>query len=66
MNLRDNRSGRTPFFHALENNHTLIAHKLLEKGAIADLSNFSGQSILSIVDESKSLSLKAALKEIVI
>lgn len=66
VNLRDNRSGRTPFFHALENNHTLIAHKLLEKGAIADLSNFSGQSILSIVDESKSLSLKAALKEIVI
>ncbi|XP_031772678.1 uncharacterized protein PF11_0213-like [Apis florea] len=54
VNLKDNRSGRTPFFHALENNHVSVAQKLLECGAIADLPNFSGQSVLTLLDETKS------------
>ncbi|CAL7942573.1 unnamed protein product [Xylocopa violacea] len=65
VNLKDNRSGRTPFFHALEHNHSLVAQKLLDNGAIADLPNFSGQSVLSLIDETKNHSLKAALKRIV-
>ncbi|XP_017756247.1 PREDICTED: uncharacterized protein LOC108548005 [Eufriesea mexicana] len=60
VNLQDNHSGRTPFFHALENEHTPVAQKLLEYNAIADLPNFSGQSVMSLVDEAKSLSLKVA------
>lgn len=66
VNIRDNRSGRTPFFHALEQNYVSAAQKLLEYGAIANIPNFSGQSILSLVDEAKSISLKAALKQIII
>lgn len=64
VNLKDNRSGRTPFFHALENNYVWIAQKLLVNGAIANLPNFSGQTVLSLIDETKSLSIKAALKHI--
>ncbi|XP_076481385.1 uncharacterized protein LOC117154581 isoform X1 [Bombus vancouverensis nearcticus] len=66
VNLKDHRSGRTPFFHALENNHMLVAQKLLECGAMADIVNFSGQSVLCLVDETKSLSFKALVKQIVI
>lgn len=65
VNLRDNRSGRTAFFHALEHNRITIAQKLLEYGAIANLPNFTGQSVLCLVDDSKSLSLKSALKQVV-
>ena len=65
VNLRDNRSGRTAFFHALEHNRIAIAQKLLEYGAIANLPNFTGQTVLCLVDDSKSLSLKSALKQIV-
>ena len=64
VNLKDNRSGRTPFFHALENNYVWIAQKLLVNGAIANLPNFSGQTVLSLIDDTKSLSIKAALKHI--
>ncbi|KAF3424674.1 hypothetical protein E2986_04005 [Frieseomelitta varia] len=66
INLKDHRSGRTPFFHALENNYTLVAQKLLECGAIANLPNFSGQSVLSLIDETNNFSFKALLKQIVI
>lgn len=66
INLKDHRSGRTPFFHALENNHMPVAQKLLECGAMADIVNFSGQSVLCLVDETKSLSFKALVKQIVI
>lgn len=66
INLKDHRSGRTPFFHALENNHMLVAQKLLEGGAMADIVNFSGQSVLCLVDETKSLSFKALVKQIAI
>ncbi|XP_060830529.1 uncharacterized protein LOC132914975 [Bombus pascuorum] len=65
INLKDHRSGRTPFFHALENNHMPVAQKLLECGAIADIVNFSGQSVLCLVDETKSHSFKALIKQIV-
>lgn len=51
INLKDHRSGRTPFFHALENDYLLVAEKLLEYGAIANLPNFSGQSILCLIDD---------------
>ncbi|XP_017793967.1 PREDICTED: uncharacterized protein LOC108575638 [Habropoda laboriosa] len=63
VNLRDNRSGRTPLFHALENNYTEIAQILLQNDAIANLLNYSGQSVLSLVDMTKNLSLKT-LKQI--
>ncbi|XP_076236994.1 uncharacterized protein LOC143180868 [Calliopsis andreniformis] len=66
INLRDNRSGRTPFFHALEQNHVSIAQNLLHHGAVANILNFSGQSILSIADEAKSMSLKTVLKKIIV
>ena len=66
INLKDHRSGRTPFFHALENNYILVAQKLLECGAIANLPNFSGQSVLSLIDETNNFSFKALLKQIVI
>ncbi|XP_043259176.1 uncharacterized protein LOC122401240 [Colletes gigas] len=66
INLKDNRSGRTPFFHALEHHRVSIAQKLLEYGAIANIPNYSGQSVLSLIDDAKSLSLKAALKQIII
>lgn len=66
VNLKDNRSGRTPFFHALENNHVSVAQKLLEYGAIADLPNFSGQSVLTLVDETKSFLFRTTHKQIVI
>lgn len=66
INLKDHRSGRTPFFHALENSHMLVAQKLLECGAMADIVNFSGQSVLCLVDETKSLSFKALVKQIAI
>ncbi|CAD1477449.1 unnamed protein product [Heterotrigona itama] len=62
INLKDYRSGRTPFFHALENNYVLVAQKLLECGAIANLPNFSGQSVLSLIDETNNFSFKALLK----
>ncbi|KOC61619.1 DNA-binding protein Ets97D [Habropoda laboriosa] len=64
VNLRDNRSGRTPLFHALENNYTEIAQILLQNDAIANLLNYSGQSVLSLVDMTKNLSLKT-LKQII-
>ncbi|XP_012153578.2 uncharacterized protein LOC100878432 [Megachile rotundata] len=64
VNLKDSRSGRTPFFHALENNHVQVAQKLLVNGAVANLPNFSGQTVLALIDETKSLSIKAALKHV--
>ncbi|XP_078042757.1 uncharacterized protein LOC144473070 [Augochlora pura] len=63
INLRDNRSGRTPIFHAIENNHISIAHELLAHGAIANIPNFAGQSITTFIEETKSLPLRAALKQ---
>nr|XP_033337316.1 uncharacterized protein LOC117226764 [Megalopta genalis]XP_033337317.1 uncharacterized protein LOC117226764 [Megalopta genalis]XP_033337318.1 uncharacterized protein LOC117226764 [Megalopta genalis] len=65
VNLRDNRSGRTPIFHAIENNHISIARELLVHGAIVAIPNFSGQSIMTLIEETKSLSLRAALKQII-
>ncbi|XP_031830355.1 uncharacterized protein LOC116426042 [Nomia melanderi] len=62
VNLKDNRSGRTAIFHALENNHVPVARKLLAHGAITSIKNFSGQSALTLVEETKNFSLKAALK----
>ncbi|XP_053987758.1 uncharacterized protein LOC128881083 [Hylaeus volcanicus] len=66
VNLKDNRSGRTPFFHAFEHNSISIAKKLLEYGAIANIQNYAGQSVLNFADEAKCLSLKAALKKVII
>ncbi|XP_015437455.1 PREDICTED: uncharacterized protein LOC107192654 [Dufourea novaeangliae] len=64
VNLKDNRSGRTAFFHALEQNHISVAQVLLAHGAIAGIPNFSGQSVLTLVEEMNNFSLKVALKKI--
>ncbi|XP_046828913.1 probable serine/threonine-protein kinase DDB_G0282963 [Vespa crabro] len=48
VNLRENRSGRTPLFLAIENKHSAIAQKLIEKGASINIPNFSGQTIISL------------------
>ncbi|XP_076300423.1 uncharacterized protein LOC143218827 [Lasioglossum baleicum] len=64
VNLKDNRSGRTPIFHAIENKHVSVAQKLLAHGAVANIQNFAGQSVTTIVEETKSLSLRTALKQI--
>ncbi|KZC14562.1 DNA-binding protein Ets97D [Dufourea novaeangliae] len=56
VNLKDNRSGRTAFFHALEQNHISVAQVLLAHGAIAGIPNFSGQSVLTLVEEMNNFS----------
>lgn len=66
VNLQDNRSGRTPFFHALENKQVPVAKKLLQYHAIPELPNYSGQSVLQLIDEAKSFSLKGVLQEVAI
>lgn len=45
VNLRENRFGRTALFFAMENNHPLIAKKLIENGANINIPNFSGQTL---------------------
>ncbi|KAG7214058.1 hypothetical protein KM043_001424 [Ampulex compressa] len=65
VNLRDSRSGRTPIFHAVENKHNAITQRLLQSGAIPHIQNFSGQSVLSILEDVKNLSLRASLNEVV-
>ncbi|XP_076652054.1 uncharacterized protein LOC143358644 [Halictus rubicundus] len=65
VNIKDNRSGRTPIFHAIENDHMSIAQKLLAHGAIANIPNFAGQSVTTLIEEKKSLSLRTALKQII-
>lgn len=49
--LKDMRSGRTPLFHALDNNYTTIVQTLLKAGAVANITNYAGQTPLPIVAE---------------
>ncbi|XP_017892979.2 uncharacterized protein LOC108632736 [Ceratina calcarata] len=65
VNVRDHRSGRTPFFHAVENNHMKIAQKLIQSGGIADIPNFSGQSVMSLVCEAKRFLLMPVLRDMI-
>lgn len=58
VNLKDSRSGRTAFFHALENNHLNVTQTLLRHGAVANITNFAGQSVLSIMGDVRNLTLK--------
>ncbi|CAK9818243.1 B-cell lymphoma 3 protein homolog [Anthophora quadrimaculata] len=64
VNLRDNRSGRTSLFHAIENNYIEIVHILVQNNAIVDLLNYSGQSALNLVHMTKNLPLKT-LKQLI-
>ncbi|XP_050454283.1 metacaspase-2-like isoform X1 [Cataglyphis hispanica] len=49
IDVKDMRSGRTPLFHALDNGHTVVAQTLLKAGAIANVTNYAGQTPLPIV-----------------
>lgn len=51
IDLKDMRSGRTPLFHALDNNHTAVVQTLLKAGAVANITNYAGQTPLPIVAE---------------
>lgn len=46
VDQQDMRSGRTAFFHAMDNSHTAVAQALLQAGAIASITNFAGQTPL--------------------
>lgn len=61
VNLRDNKSGRTALFHALENDFNDIAQRLVHGGANASVVNFSGQNVLPLIDGVKSLALRTVL-----
>lgn len=73
VNLQDDRSGRTALFYAVEcrndevpqETYNEIAHKLLENGAISDIPIFSKQSVLSMLDNVKSHTLKIAINRAV-
>ncbi|XP_029678808.1 uncharacterized protein LOC115244927 isoform X4 [Formica exsecta] len=51
IDVKDMKSGRTPLFHALDNGHTILAQTLLKAGAIANVTNYAGQTPLPIVSE---------------
>ncbi|KAL6431934.1 hypothetical protein ACFW04_007393 [Cataglyphis niger] len=51
IDVKDMRSGRTPLFHALDNGHTVVAQTLLKAGAVANVTNYAGQTPLPIVSE---------------
>ncbi|KAK2580522.1 hypothetical protein KPH14_006256 [Odynerus spinipes] len=57
VNLQESRSGRTALFLAIENNHHIVAQKLIESGAQADIPNFSGQTVMSLENKINHLSL---------
>ncbi|XP_011307512.1 uncharacterized protein [Fopius arisanus] len=61
LNVRDGKSGRTPLFHALENDELTIAKQLLVNGAKPHIPNFSGQTCYHLFDEIKHVSLKEFL-----
>lgn len=65
IDLRDRRSGRTAFFHAVENEHMEIAQMLLDNGAQPNITNYSGQSVTNLVDESKYHSFAETLSRLV-
>ncbi|KAL2720425.1 putative ankyrin repeat domain-containing protein 31 [Vespula squamosa] len=50
VNLKESRSGRTPLFLAIENKHPIIAKKLIENGASINITNFAGQTVISLAD----------------
>ncbi|XP_012226601.2 putative leucine-rich repeat-containing protein DDB_G0290503 [Linepithema humile] len=53
IDLKDKKSGRTPLFHAIDNNHTVIAQALLKAGAVANIANYAGQTPLPIMTDTK-------------
>lgn len=53
IDLRDRKSGRTPLFHAMDNNHTLVAQTLVKAGALVTVANFAGQTTLPIMVETR-------------
>lgn len=61
MDLKDAKSGRTPFFHAMDNNHILVAQALLKAGAVANIANYAGQTPLPITTETKSAPFRISM-----
>ncbi|KAJ8683688.1 hypothetical protein QAD02_019480 [Eretmocerus hayati] len=71
VNLKDDKSGRTALFYAVERRNPSvpadkyyeIAHALLNKGALSNIPIFSKHTVLSMIDEVKNLPLKIALNK---
>ncbi|XP_058797110.1 uncharacterized protein LOC131667609 [Phymastichus coffea] len=69
VNVQDERSGRTALFYAVDTKSTEvlrevyneIAQKLVDNGAFSNIPTYSKHSVLSIIDDVKSHSLKIAL-----
>lgn len=51
INLQESRSGRTALFLALENNYVEVAQQLIENGAQKDIPNFSGHTVMSLLEK---------------
>lgn len=51
INLQESRSGRTALFLALENNYVEIAQQLIKNGAQKDIPNFSGHTVMSLLEK---------------
>ncbi|KAL0106430.1 hypothetical protein PUN28_016268 [Cardiocondyla obscurior] len=53
VNLRDMKSGRTPLFHAIDNNRSTIMRVLINAGAVTTIPNYAGQTALSIIADQR-------------
>ncbi|KRT85283.1 Ankyrin repeat-containing protein [Oryctes borbonicus] len=63
-NIRDQKSGRTPLFHAVENNNMIMVQLLLHHRADKKIKNFSGTSTHDAVFELEGIS--ADIKNMII
>lgn len=63
VDLKDMRSGRTSLFHAIDNGRTSVMQVLLKAGAVANISNYAGQTALSIITDPKSMAFKTSLNK---
>ncbi|KAG5314926.1 BCL3 protein, partial [Acromyrmex insinuator] len=61
IDLKDMKSGRTPLFHAVDNDCTSVKKALLKAGAVTNIANFAGQMPLCIFSDSKNLSFGLSL-----
>ncbi|XP_011633951.1 uncharacterized protein LOC105425089 [Pogonomyrmex barbatus] len=51
IDLKDMKSGRTALFHAIDNGHMSLMQVLLKAGAVTNLTNYAGQTPLSIMSD---------------
>ncbi|XP_018374147.1 PREDICTED: uncharacterized protein LOC108768269 isoform X2 [Trachymyrmex cornetzi] len=61
IDLKDMKSGRTPLFHAVDNDCTSVKKALLKAGAVTNIANFAGQMPLCIFSDSLNLSFGSSL-----